>query len=55
MVPLFEAVSIPFVAQFLDDEQIVQPNDLLQESSLVMLDALVRTESALRVLRAPSA
>jgi NAD(P)H-dependent FMN reductase len=52
MVPLFEAVSIPFVAQFLDDEQVVQPNDVMQESSLVMLDALVRTESALRVLRA---
>jgi NAD(P)H-dependent FMN reductase len=52
MVPLFEAVSIPFVAQFLDDEQVVQPNDLMQESSLVMLDALLRTQEALRPLRA---
>ena len=52
MVPVAEAVSIPFVAQFLDDEQRVQPNDVMQESSLVMLDALVRTEAVLRALRA---
>jgi NAD(P)H-dependent FMN reductase len=51
MVPLFEAVSIPFVAQFLDDEQILRPNDTMQEASLAMLDALVRTEAALRPLR----
>jgi NAD(P)H-dependent FMN reductase len=52
MMPVNEAVSIPFVAQFLDDEMVVQPNDTMQEASLVMLDALVRTEAALRQLRA---
>jgi NAD(P)H-dependent FMN reductase len=52
MVPLAEAVSIPFVAQFIDDDERVQPNEVMDQSADLMLDALVRTEAALRVLRA---
>ncbi len=52
MVPLAEAVSIPFVAQFLDDEGLVQPNEVMETSATALLDGLVRTEAALRVLRA---
>ncbi len=47
----FNAVNIPFVAQFIDDEGELRPNDTLQEASLAMLDELVRLDEALRVLR----
>jgi NAD(P)H-dependent FMN reductase len=46
-----DTVSIPFVAQFLDDERVFHPNDTLQESSLVALGELVKVEAALRGLR----
>lgn len=48
----FNAVNIPFVAQFIDDEGELRPNDTLQEASLAMLDELVELDGALRVLRA---
>ena len=41
MTPLPEAVSIPFVQQFLDDDRTLQPNDVLLTSSKAMLDELV--------------
>ncbi|MEO9176375.1 MAG: NAD(P)H-dependent oxidoreductase [Gaiellales bacterium] len=53
MTPLFEAVSIPFVAQFLDDDGVIQANPPMQQSAAAMLDELVRVEAALRPLRAP--
>jgi NAD(P)H-dependent FMN reductase len=51
MTPLPEAVSIPFVAQFVDDEGVVKPNEVMEQSSTAMLDELVRVEKALRGLR----
>jgi NAD(P)H-dependent FMN reductase len=51
MSALSEAVAIPFVAQFLDAEGRLQPNDVMAGSAKVMLDELVRQEKALRVLR----
>ncbi len=51
MTPLFEAVAIPFVAQFLDDEGALRPNEALEEAADVMLDELLRVEEALRALR----
>ena len=45
------AVNIPFVAQFIDDDGELRPNDTLQEVSLAMLDEMVRLDAALRVLR----
>jgi NAD(P)H-dependent FMN reductase len=49
--PLAEAVSIPFVRQFLDDDGTIQPNEIMLQSATAMLDELLRVEAALRVLR----
>ncbi len=51
MVPLFEAVSIPFVQQFLDDERRFRPTDVMDEAATAMLDEIVRVEKPLRLLR----
>jgi NAD(P)H-dependent FMN reductase len=51
MLPLFEAVSIPFHTQFIDEDGRVEANELMEQAADAMLDALVATESALRVLR----
>ncbi|MCT9933610.1 NAD(P)H-dependent oxidoreductase [Planotetraspora sp. A-T 1434] len=52
MTPLTEAVSIPFVRQFVDDEDHVSPNDVMTTSAKAMFDELVRTSDVLRPLRA---
>lgn len=52
--PLPEAVSIPFVAQFIDDDGRLQPNETMEQSAGAMLDELALIESALRQLRAAS-
>jgi NAD(P)H-dependent FMN reductase len=51
LTPVLEAVSIPFVKQFLDDEGTIHPNDVMIEAARAMLDELVRYEAALRPLR----
>lgn len=51
MTPLFEAVAIPFVAQFIDDEGVFGPNEAIEEAADVMLDELLRVQGALRALR----
>jgi NAD(P)H-dependent FMN reductase len=50
-VVITDAVSIPMVSQFLDDDQVLHANDTLQESSLIVLDELVKMEAALRPVR----
>jgi NAD(P)H-dependent FMN reductase len=52
MTPLFEAVTIPFVAQFLDDEGEFLPNEMIEQSVKPMLDELLRVSKALAGLRA---
>ena len=52
MTPLFESVSIPFVAQFIDDEGALVGNEIMERAAAAMLDELVRVEAALRPLRA---
>jgi hypothetical protein len=54
MLPLFEAVSIPFVANFLDDDGRIKPNETMVQAAKAMLDELVRVEAALRALRRQS-
>jgi NAD(P)H-dependent FMN reductase len=54
-VPLVEAVPIPFVQQFLDDDQVLVPNELMENSAKLMFDELARWSEALKVLRNPSA
>ncbi|MEV7970840.1 NAD(P)H-dependent oxidoreductase [Sphaerisporangium sp. NPDC088356] len=51
MTPLFEAVSIPFVRQFIDDEENVVPNEVMTASAKAMFDELVRMSEILRPLR----
>ena len=48
MFPLFEAVSIPFHAQFIDDEGVLQANDVMEGAASAMLDELVLVEESLR-------
>jgi len=55
MTPVAEAVSVPFVNQFLDDEGRVQPNEIMNSAAVAMLDELVRVTAALRTLRVPAA
>ena len=54
MMPLAEAVNIPFVAQFLEDGAI-DANEVMEQAAVAMLDELVRVEAALRPLRAEQA
>ncbi|MDX6527252.1 MAG: hypothetical protein QOI43_2763, partial [Gaiellales bacterium] len=48
---LTEAVSIPFVQQFVDDDGQIQPNEVMTLAATAMLDELLRVEAALRPLR----
>jgi NAD(P)H-dependent FMN reductase len=51
MVPVVEAVNIPFVAQFIDDEGRFVPNDVLSFGAAGMLAELSKLEGVLRPLR----
>ena len=51
MVPVVEAVNIPFFPQFLGEGGVVTPNDVMTQSATAMLDELARLEAALRPLR----
>ena len=54
MLPVVDSVSIPFHTQFLDDGTL-KANAIMEQAADTMLDELVRTEAALRPLRADSA
>jgi NAD(P)H-dependent FMN reductase len=51
MLPLTDAVNIPFHTQFLDDDGRVQANEVMEQAADVMLDELLRVETTLRPLR----
>ena len=51
MTPTVEAVNVPFVAQFIDDEGRFVPNDMLSMGAAGMLAELVKLDGALRPLR----
>jgi NAD(P)H-dependent FMN reductase len=51
MIPVVEAVSIPFFAQFLDEDDAFVPNAELEAGGKAMLDELARLTGALRRLR----
>jgi NAD(P)H-dependent FMN reductase len=53
MVPVVEAVSIPFHPQFIGEDGRVQANEIMEHAATAMLDELVRLEGALRPLREP--
>ena len=48
-------MNIPFVQQFLDENQKLQPNEVMTEAAAAMLDELARVEAALQPLREPEA
>jgi NAD(P)H-dependent FMN reductase len=52
VVPIFEAVAIPFVSQFLNEDGEIVPNEVMEQAAVGMLDELVRWADALKVLRA---
>jgi NAD(P)H-dependent FMN reductase len=52
MLPVADSVNIPFVAQLLDADGTLRPNAIMEQAADTMLDELVRTEAALRPLRA---
>lgn len=54
MVPMVEAVPIPFVQSHLTEELSFAATDALDVAATAMLDALVRWTDALRPLRAPA-
>ena len=51
MTPVTEAVNIPFVRQFIDDDEVFVPNEVLEQAADAMLAELARVEAALRPLR----
>jgi NAD(P)H-dependent FMN reductase len=53
MVPLVEAVPIPFFSQHIDDTGLFVPNELHQKSAADMLDELLRWAEALKPMRTP--
>jgi NAD(P)H-dependent FMN reductase len=53
MLPVTEAVSIPFHPQFIGEDGRVQANEIMEQAADAMLDELVRVEGALRPLRQP--
>jgi NAD(P)H-dependent FMN reductase len=55
MVPLVEAVAIPFYTQFLDKATLrFDPGETHEKSATTMLNELVRWTDALKVLRPPA-
>jgi NAD(P)H-dependent FMN reductase len=53
MVPMAESVNIPFVQQFLDEQRVLQPNEIMESAATALLDELARWTSAVGPLRAP--
>jgi NAD(P)H-dependent FMN reductase len=50
LVPLFEAVNVPFFQQFIEDGT-VRANEVMEQAAQTMLDELARVQYALRPLR----
>jgi hypothetical protein len=55
MVPVTESVNIPFVQQFLDDQRVLQPNEIMEDAAAALLAELGRWTEAIGPLRAERA
>jgi NAD(P)H-dependent FMN reductase len=53
MMPIVEAVTIPFVRQFLGEDGKIHANDIMNDASVAMLTEIERVAIALKPLRAP--
>jgi NAD(P)H-dependent FMN reductase len=51
MVPMADAVHIPFVQQFLDEQRVLQPNQIMEDAATALLAELARWTSATQQLR----
>jgi NAD(P)H-dependent FMN reductase len=51
LLPVIAAVNIPFFQQFINDEGVLEPNDVMEQAADAMLDELLRLEAKLRPLR----
>jgi NAD(P)H-dependent FMN reductase len=51
MLPVYDSVNIPFHAQLLDSDRVLQATEVMDKAADTMLDELVRTEAALRPVR----
>jgi NAD(P)H-dependent FMN reductase len=51
LYPVAEAITIPFVAKLIDDDGVLQPNEVMNQTAQAMLEELLRTSNALAVLR----
>jgi NAD(P)H-dependent FMN reductase len=51
MTPVLDSVSIPFIAQFLDENRVLVPNEIMLGASTAMFDELVKVTESLRPLR----
>jgi NAD(P)H-dependent FMN reductase len=54
MFPLFEAVSIPFVHSLINEDDELEPNDVMVSSAKAMFEELRKVSDALRPLRQAS-
>jgi NAD(P)H-dependent FMN reductase len=52
MVVIVEAISIPFVQEFIDDQGELSPNDVIVDAADALLAELLHVDAALRPLRA---
>lgn len=52
MVPVVDAVNIPFVAQHLDEDMRFKPSEIMEQSATAMLDEVLRWTETLLPLRA---
>lgn len=53
MVPIFEAVVIPWFSKQIDENKVFTPNDIQRDAARMMLDELQRWAEALKPLRTP--
>ncbi|WP_067129132.1 NADPH-dependent FMN reductase [Microtetraspora malaysiensis] len=53
MLPVVEAVTIPFVREFVDEDGRVRPNDVMNQAADAMLAEIARAAPALGHLRGP--
>jgi NAD(P)H-dependent FMN reductase len=55
LLPVSEAVNLPFFTQFIDEDGVLQPNEVMEQSASAMLEELLRVEDALAPLRSSRA
>jgi NAD(P)H-dependent FMN reductase len=52
VVPVFEAVNIPFIARHLDEDRRLKPTEEMEQSATAMLDEVLKWTEALQPIRA---